>query len=69
VPRSVHAVPYIVRPASLADVPARIVDRRGGQAIMQRHRASDGRTVTPVVVLFLSADDVGAWIERPRALL
>ena len=67
-PDSVNTVPYIVRLASLADVPARIVDRRDGQAIMQRHRASDGRTVTPVVVLLRGADDVGAWIERPRAL-
>lgn len=67
-PDSVNTVPYIVKLTTLADVPARIVDRQTGQAIMQRHRASDGRMVTPVVVLLRGGEDVGAWIERPQAL-
>jgi hypothetical protein len=67
-PDSVNTVPYIVRISELAGVPVRIVDRQAGQAIMQRHRASDGRTVTPVAVLLRGGEDVGAWIERPQAL-
>jgi hypothetical protein len=67
-PDSANTVPYIVTLASLAGVPARIVNREVGQPVMQRHRASDGRMVTPVVVLLRDVEDVGAWVERPQAL-
>jgi hypothetical protein len=35
---------------------------------MRRHRASDGRTVTPVVVLLRDGAEAGAWVERPQPL-
>jgi hypothetical protein len=64
-PDSVNAVPYIAGLASSASVPLRIVDRKLGEPLMNRHRTPDGRTATPTVVLLRDADDVGAWVERP----
>ena len=35
---------------------------------MARHPASDGRQVTPTVVLLRADIDAGAWVERPEPL-
>ena len=35
---------------------------------MAAHRTSDGRTVTPTIVLARNGRDVGAWVERPAEL-
>jgi len=67
-PDSVYAVPYIARLADTAGVELRVVDRKDGRPIMQRHTTPDGRQVTPTVVLLRRGQDVGAWIERPVPL-
>jgi len=67
-PDSVHTVPYISRLADAAAVELRVVDRKDGQSVMQRHTTPDGRQVTPTVVLLRHGRDVGAWIERPVPL-
>jgi hypothetical protein len=67
-PDSVHTVPYIARMADGASVELRVVDRKDGAPIMQRHTTPDGRQVTPTVVLLRHGQDVGAWIERPVPL-
>ena len=48
-----------------ASVPLRIVDRKIGAPLMDRHRTPDGRIATPTVVLLRAGDEVGAWVERP----
>jgi len=67
-PDSVYAVPYIARLADTPGVELRVVDRKDGRPIMQRHTTPDGRQVTPTVVLLRRGQDVGAWIERPVPL-
>ena len=67
-PDSAHSVPYVARLASLAHVPFRIVDRATGESLLRAHRAFDGRTATPTVVLLREGVDVGAWVERPAEL-
>ena len=67
-PDSVNTVPYIVSLASAAQMNVKILDRTIGQAVMDRHRTSDGRAVTPTVVLLRDGQDVGAWVERPAVL-
>jgi hypothetical protein len=67
-PDSVHTVPYVAALAAQAAVDLRIVDRASGAAVMKRYPASDGRGVTPVIVLVRHGVAVGAWIERPAAL-
>jgi hypothetical protein len=65
---SANTVPYIAMAASSAHVELRIVDRATGEPLMRQHRSPDGRAVTPTVVLLRNGRDVGAWVERPRAL-
>src|SRR5262245_61442865 len=67
-PDSANTVPYLAALASQAHVPLTIVDRTIGEPLMRRHRAQDGRLVTPIVVLLRDDVDVGAWVERPVAL-
>jgi len=64
-PDSVNALPYIASLASSASVPLRIVDRALGEALMNRHRTTDGRPATPTIVLLRDGSEVGAWVERP----
>jgi hypothetical protein len=64
-PDSVNSVPFIAAAAASADVRLRIVDRKVGEALMNRHRTPDGRPATPTVVLLRHGDEVGAWVERP----
>ena len=35
---------------------------------MRAHPTSDGRSVTPTVVMWRNGRDVGAWVERPAEL-
>jgi Thioredoxin len=65
---SVNTVPYIATLAASARVEVRVLDRSAGAALMARHRTSDGRTVTPLVIFLRDGRDAGAWIERPAAL-
>ncbi len=67
-PDSANTVPYIARLASRAGVPLRIVDRTDGKELMTRHPASDGRGVTPTVILLRDGLEAGAWVERPVPL-
>lgn len=67
-PDSVNTLPYIAALTSLAHVDTRIVDRTEGRSLMAQHPASDGRLVTPTVILLRANVDVGAWIERPVPL-
>ena len=67
-PDSVNTIPYLAALASRAGIDFRIVQREDGASLMNRHRAPDGRTVTPTVVLIRDGNDVGAWIERPAVL-
>jgi hypothetical protein len=64
-PDSVNVVPYIAGLASAVAVPLRIIGRQLGDALMDRHRTSDGRIATPTIVLLRGSDEVGAWVERP----
>ncbi len=67
---SVNTVPYLARLSAL--VPAielRIVAPSEGRVFMERHRTPDGRAATPtVVILDAAGNEVGCWVERPRAL-
>jgi hypothetical protein len=65
---SANTLPYIVKMASAAGVETKVLDRSAGAALMDRHRAFDGRRVTPVVIVVRGSRDLGAWIERPAAL-
>jgi hypothetical protein len=65
---SVNTVPYIVKLAAAAGVETRILNRTAGASVMDRHRTSDGRRVTPIAVIVRAGRDDGAWIERPAAL-
>jgi hypothetical protein len=67
-PDSVNTVPFVAALASLAQVGLRIVDRAEGGSLMARHPASDGRLVTPTIILLRADVDVGAWVERPEPL-
>jgi hypothetical protein len=67
-PDSVNTVPSVVKLGAKAGVEARIVDRAVGEALMSRHRTSDGRPATPTIILLRNGIDVGAWVERPDAL-
>ena len=64
-PDSVNALPYVAALASSAAVPLRIVDRKVGEPLMNRHRTPDGRIATPTVVLLRNGHEVDAWVERP----
>jgi hypothetical protein len=67
-PDSVNTVPYIVKLADASDIQVRILNRSQGAAVMAHHPTTDGRRVTPLVVVVRSGRDVGAWIERPSEL-
>jgi len=67
-PDSAYSVPYVARLAQSAGIPLRVLDRTAGESLMAAHRTSDGRTVTPTIVLARNGRDVGAWIERPAEL-
>lgn len=67
-PDSAYSVPYIARLAQAAGIPLRLVDRVAGEPLMRAHPTSDGRTVTPTVVLLRDGRDAGAWVERPAEL-
>jgi hypothetical protein len=57
-----------VKLADAAHIETRILNRASGEALMDRHRANDGRRVTPLVVVVRRGQDVGAWVERPLVL-
>jgi hypothetical protein len=65
---SAYSVPYVARMAQSAGIPLRIVDRAAGQPLLRAHPTSDGRTVTPTIVLLRNGRDAGAWVERPAEL-
>jgi hypothetical protein len=65
---SAYSVPYVARMAQSAGIPLRIVDRAAGQPLLRAHPTSDGRTVTPTIVLLRYGRDAGAWVERPAEL-
>ena len=67
-PDSAYSVPYVARLAQSAGIPLRVLDRTAGESLMAAHRTSDGRTVTPTIVLARNGRDVGAWVERPAEL-
>jgi hypothetical protein len=67
-PDSAYSVPYVARLAQSAGIPLRVLDRAAGQSLMAAHPTSDGRSVTPTIVLLRNGRDVGAWIERPAEL-
>jgi hypothetical protein len=70
-PDSVNVVPYIARLASSVSVPLRIVGRKLGEPLLDKHRTPDGRTATPTIVLLsegVEGDDAAAWIERPAVV-
>jgi hypothetical protein len=54
--------------AQSAGIPLRVIDRAAGKPLMAAHPTSDGRTVTPTIVLVRNGRDVGAWVERPAEL-
>jgi hypothetical protein len=54
--------------AQSAGIPLRILDRTAGEPLMRAHPTSDGRTVTPTIVLLRNGRDAGAWVERPAEL-
>lgn len=67
---SVNTIPYLAK--LVAEVPGlemRIITPRAGREIMAARPTPDGRPATPTVVVLNSAgEEVGCWIERPRAL-
>jgi hypothetical protein len=67
---SVNTIPYVARLVDLVpNLDMRIIDARGGQAIMERHRTPDGRPATPTIVLLDERfDEAGCWVERPAKL-
>lgn len=65
---SVNTVPYIVKLARAAGIQTRVLNRTAAAPLMDRHRAFDGRRVTPLVVVIRQETDVGAWVERPAVL-
>ena len=67
-PDSAYSVPYIARLAQSAGIPLRVLDRKAGAPLMRAHPTSDGRPVTPTVVMWRNGRDVGAWVERPAEL-
>jgi len=67
-PDSAYSVPYIARLAQSAGIPLRVLDRKAGAPLMRAHPTSDGRSVTPTVVMWRNGRDVGAWVERPAEL-
>ena len=67
-PDSAYSVPYIARLAQSAGIPLRVLDRKAGASLMRAHPTSDGRPVTPTVVMWRNGRDVGAWVERPAEL-
>jgi hypothetical protein len=70
-PDSVNVVPHIAGLASSVSVPLRIVGRKLGEPLLDKHRTPDGRTATPTIVLLregVEADDAAAWIERPAVI-
>jgi hypothetical protein len=67
-PDSVNTVPYVVKLADAAHIETRMLNRATGAPLMDRHRAYDGRRVTPLVVVVRRGEDVGAWVERPVVL-
>jgi hypothetical protein len=67
-PDSAYSVPYVARLAQSAGIPLRVIDRVAGEPLMRAHPTSDGRSVTPTIVLLRDGRDVGAWVERPAEL-
>ena len=67
-PDSAYSIPYVARLAQSAGIPLRLVDRVAGEPLMRAHPTSDGRMVTPTVVMWRDGRDVGAWVERPAEL-
>jgi len=67
-PDSAYSIPYVARLAQSAGIPLRLVDRVAGEPLMRAHPTSDGRMVTPTVVMWRDGRDIGAWVERPAEL-
>ena len=68
---SVSTIPYLAKLVETAPdrLEMRIVDSTLGRAVMEAHRAPDGRAATPtVVVLDGNGAFIGAWVERPAEL-
>jgi hypothetical protein len=65
---SVNTVPYIAALARRSGTELRIIGRSAGAPVMRRHPASDGRAVTPVVVMIRGRVEAAAWVERPAVL-
>ena len=65
---SANTVPFVARLADDSGVEMRIVDRGIGRPLLERFRTADGRTATPLVVLFRRGAAPDAWVERPRPL-
>ena len=65
---SVNTVPFIAELANRAGIALRIVRRDPGKALLEKYQTPDGRSATPTVVILRGGQDVGAWVERPKAL-
>lgn len=68
---SVSTIPYLAKLVETAPdrLEMRIVNSKAGRAVMEAHRAPDGRAATPtVVVLDGSGAFIGVWVERPVEL-
>ena len=65
---SANTVPLVARLAEASGVEVRIVDRATGRPLLERFRTADGRSATPLIVLFRGGRDTRAWVERPRPL-
>jgi hypothetical protein len=68
---SVSTIPWLARLTREVDgLDLRIVDSTAGREVMEAHRTPDGRAATPTVVLMDDEwNEVGCFVERPRALL
>ena len=67
---SVNTIPYLAALVEgVASLELRIVMPGPGRPVMEAHRTPDGRPATPtVVVLDAAGNEVGCWVERPKAL-
>lgn len=66
---SANTVPLVARLAEASGADVRIVDRAIGRPLLERFRTADGRSATPLIVLFRGGGgEPRAWVERPRPL-
>ena len=65
---SANTVPLVARLAEASGVEVRLVDRALGRPLLERFRTTDGRTATPLIVLFRAGAATRAWVERPKPL-